>query len=188
MSQRNSGYARQPHDLYETPAWVTQALAEHLRLPTSAPIWEPAAGRGAMVRALEASGYTNVTGTDISAGFDFLKDWPNWPITSIITNPPFWLAEQFVKRALDLTEPFGGLTAMLLRVDFDSAVTRRPIFSECPAFAGKLVLTRRIKWFDGPKSPSENHCWFIWRWGHEGAPTIAYFNANRSACKVKAET
>jgi hypothetical protein len=30
MSQRNSGYERKPGDAYETPAWVTRALAPHL--------------------------------------------------------------------------------------------------------------------------------------------------------------
>jgi hypothetical protein len=67
---------------------------------------------------------------------------------------------------------------MLLRVDYDSAITRRHLFADCQAFATKLVLTRRIVWFE-PKiaSPSENHAWFVWSWRHEGAPTIAYGGA-----------
>ena len=45
---------------------------------------------------------------------------------------------------------------MLLRADYDSAKTRAHLFGACPAFSKKVVLTRRIKWFDGPCSPSEN--------------------------------
>jgi hypothetical protein len=30
MSQRDSGYERKERDLYETPAWVTEALLPHL--------------------------------------------------------------------------------------------------------------------------------------------------------------
>jgi hypothetical protein len=38
-----------------------------------------------------------------------------------------------------------------------------------------VVLTKRIKWFEGSKGqPSFNHAWFIWDWKHEGAPTLAY--------------
>jgi len=48
MSQRDSGYQRKERDLYETPAWVTDALIPHL--PTSdCVVWEPAAGGGKMV-------------------------------------------------------------------------------------------------------------------------------------------
>ena len=45
---------------------------------------------------------------------------------------------------------------MLLRVDYDSAATRRHLFADNPAFALKVVVTRRITWFE-PKiySPSE---------------------------------
>jgi hypothetical protein len=65
------------------------------------------------------------------------------------------------------------------RTDFDHAKSRRHLFADCPAFAKKLVLTKRIVWFvedDGkPKAaPSFNHAWFIWSWKHDGPPTIAY--------------
>ena len=51
-----------------------------------------------------------------------------------------------------------GLVAMLLRTDFDHAASRLHLFSKCPAFTRKVVLTKRIVWFDGPKAaPSFNH-------------------------------
>jgi hypothetical protein len=68
---------------------------------------------------------------------------------------------------------------MLLRTDFDHAASRRHLFSECPAFATKVVLTKRIVWFDGPKAaPSFNHAWYIWDWKHRGSPTLAYAPAS----------
>jgi hypothetical protein len=64
---------------------------------------------------------------------------------------------------------------MLLRTDYDHAVTRQQLFRDCPQFAKKLILTRRIVWFAGPKAaPSFNHAWFIWNWKHQGSPTLAY--------------
>jgi hypothetical protein len=80
----------------------------------------------------------------------------------VVTNPPYELAQQFIEHALRITEPHRGLVAMLLRCDFDSARTRQHLFAQCPAFAKKLVLTKRIVWFAPAKaSPSFNHAWYL---------------------------
>ena len=42
-----------------------------------------------------------------------------------------------------------------------------------PAWAKKLELTKRIVWFEGGRSPSFNHTWFIWDWRHSGPATIS---------------
>jgi hypothetical protein len=71
VSQRNSGYARQERDFYESPAWIVEALLPHLpRQPKR--FWEPAAGNGAIVNAVKAEGYS-VIGTDLESGTDFLQ-------------------------------------------------------------------------------------------------------------------
>jgi hypothetical protein len=169
MSQRDSGYERKERDLYETPEWVTLALVPHL--PRRAIITEPAAGSGKMVRALASAGYT-VIASDIDSGVDFLA--AHECEEAIVTNPPYALAYEFIMHALDRTEG-AGYVAMLLRTDFDHAATRANLFGRNGLFAKKLVLTKRIKWFEDSKgSPSFNHAWFIWDWKHEGAPTLAY--------------
>lgn len=180
MSQRESGYDRKERDLYETPAWVTHALVPHLRLLPG--IWEPACGSGQMVEALVEKTGAYVLGSDLhQGGADFLMlglpEGSQWD--AIITNPPYELAQQFIEHALRLMEPVGGLVAMLLRTDFDHAKSRSHLFRDCPAFARKVVLVKRILWFDpGPgakgKSPSFNHAWFVWDWTHEGPATIGY--------------
>lgn len=174
MSQRDSGYERKERDLYETPAWVTEALLPHLP-DHQLEIWEPACGPGKMVRALRAAGH-EVKGTDIDRGEDFLAIGPGWDnFDAIITNPPYELATEFIDRALMQMSHTYGLVAMLLRTDFDHAKTRSRLFSDCSAFAKKVVLTKRIKWFEDSKGqPSFNHAWFIWDWKHEGPPTLAY--------------
>lgn len=173
MSQRDSGYERKERDLYETPEWVTHALTNgHLRKFDT--VWEPACGSGKMVRALGVLD-SEIIGTDIETGTDFLSEFSGPEgVDAIITNPPYVLAQQFIKCALDRMEPH-GVVAMLLRTDFDHAKTRSHLFADHPAFAKKVVLTRRIKWFEDSKgSPSFNHAWFIWDWTHEGPPTLAY--------------
>jgi hypothetical protein len=174
MSQRASGYERKERDLYETPEWVTVALIPHIRAGVNS-IWEPACGSGKMVRALEEHGGYEVDATDIETGGDFLMCCSTWKHDAIITNPPYEAAADFIRKALDLMEDDQGLVAMLLRTDFDHAKTRGSLFASNPAFAKKVVLTKRIKWFEDSKgSPSFNHAWFIWDWKHEGPPTLAY--------------
>lgn len=178
MSQRKSGYERKALDLYQTPAWVTEALIPHLpRLPDR--VWEPAAGDGKMVQVLREH-FDDVLATDISKGQDFLKAVPSPDIDfgGIISNPPFNIAYDFIKHAIHMTYPCQGFVAMLLRVDYDSAKTRSDLFGGSAIFHKKVVLTKRITWIeraDGIKAaPSYNHCWQIWDWQNSGPPTIAY--------------
>jgi len=176
VSQRASGYERHERDVYETPAWVTAALvAEGFREPYA--VWEPACGSGKIVRVLDmlGLGQVPVIGTDIETGNDFLTTPAIW-CDCIITNPPYDLATEFIERALAVANIRHGQVMMLLRTDFDHAKSRRHLFADCPAFAKKLVLTRRIRWFEDERkaSPSFNHAWFIWDWEHVGPPTLAY--------------
>jgi hypothetical protein len=159
MSQRNSGYKRKDRDAYETPAWVTLALIPHLPWQPGQ-VWEPAAGSGLMVEALMRAGL-DVASSDIADGDDFLHMSKLPGCNAIITNPPYTLAQEFIEHALEITKP-DGLVAMLLLADYDHAATRAHLFHECPAFAKKVVLTRRIVWFDdGTSSPSYNHAWWL---------------------------
>ncbi len=95
-------------DLYETPAVATEAL---LRVePLAGLIWEPCAGRGAIARVLRAAGHHVVTqdlvayeGADagIETPIDFLMETraPEG-CAAIVTNPPYKLADAFVRRGL----------------------------------------------------------------------------------------
>lgn len=173
MSQRWSEYARVAYDQYETPEWVTKAVAPYL--PFNVTVLEPACGSRRMVNALLDAGCSDVVGTDIQTGDDFLLRPHANGFGSIVTNPPFNLANQFIEHALELMKPQRGMVAMLLRTDFDHAKTRRHLFDEHPAFSTKLVLTKRIVWFERPgAAPSFNHAWFIWDWQHQGTPTLAW--------------
>lgn len=184
MSTRNSGYTRVRADLYQTPSWVTAALLEHVNV-VGRTVWEPACGEGQMVEALRTCG-ARVIATDLNDhGFqhmattvDFLAPramlWAaQCDYQDIFTNPPYGprgaTAERFIEVGLSLL-PLGGILALLLQADFDSAKTRRHLFGECQHFAGRIVLNRRIEWFprerkaDGRQGagPSANHSWFIW--------------------------
>lgn len=99
-------------DLYETPEICTEAAVRAGVFEGISKAWEPSAGRGAMARVLRRSGI-EVHTTDLVAyegaddgivpGVDFLMQYvaPEG-IDAIITNPPFKLADQFIRHALTL--------------------------------------------------------------------------------------
>jgi hypothetical protein len=112
-----------------------------------------------MVRELQRH-CPDVHGSDIETGINFLQQGNELGVDAIITNPPYKLARACIEHALALMQPHNGIVAMLLRCDYDHAVTRPHLFAHCPVFAKKLVLTKRIVWFDdGPQKggPSFNH-------------------------------
>ena len=77
------------------------------------------------MRVFRENGYECI-GTDIKDGYDFLThsvdcDW-------IITNPPFNMADKFIKRAVELKKPF----AFLLKTQFWHSKKRLEVFRETP--------------------------------------------------------
>jgi hypothetical protein len=180
MGKHETGYARVERDLYPTrEPWVTDALAEYVDF-RGLTVWEFACGNGDMAEALRQQGCARVYTSDIEDRgnrqdevLDFLSGrMPKLPsFDALCTNPPYGqggrLAVAFIEAGLAWTEKRGGLLALLLPCDFDSAKTRARFFRDCPHFLAKIVLTRRIVWFernDGIReAPKENSAWFIWQ-------------------------
>jgi hypothetical protein len=175
VAQRLSGFARIPHERYETvESWPVLALLS--QLPDVGWAWDPADdGDGHLITTLHRHSVKAV-----GSGPDFLSltEPPMAGVTDIITNPPLGparrgeLAVAFIEHALRL--PVRRI-AMLLPIDFDSAITRQHLFRFCAAFAGKIVLLNRIRWIPGSTgSPSTNHCWALWDKTNVDAPMIRY--------------
>lgn len=148
------GDHRRKLDYYPTPSEVTQALLDYLRLPGGTLIWECACGTGNMVEVIRANGY-NCIGTDIATGCDFLKHRESceW----IITNPPFFLSEQFIGRAAQIGVPF----AFLLKSQYWHSSKRLAIFRTYPP-SEVLPLTWRPD-FTGEGSSLMDMIWCVWR-------------------------
>ena len=92
---------RDTPELYPTKAWGTWGLLEHVSFDGT--IHEPACGDGRISRVLEQSGY-EVESSDLYAqGYgipyiDFLSGTSS--MENIVTNPPYKLADQFTRVAL----------------------------------------------------------------------------------------
>ena len=143
---------RHDKDFYPTPPEVTTALINTGLIPAKAKIWEPACGDGAMVRVFEAYGFECV-GTDIQTGTDFLTAEIPDGIDWIVTNPPFALAEKFIRRAASFGIPF----AFLLKCQYWHSAKRRVLFRDIrpsrifpltwrPDFTGQGSSLMDVEW------------------------------------------
>ena len=109
-----------------------------------------------------------VTRCLISCRLDYRQGWIGSTKSSPTQRGVIAIARRHLLSGPDCGESHdsGGFLALLLPVDFDSAVTRTEFFHESHLFLARIILTARPVWFeraDGRKpQPKENVCWFIW--------------------------
>ncbi len=155
-------------DLYETPDCATETLCREFRL--SRVIWEPACGRGAIARVLSAKGHQVICSDLVdygyegaTAGVDFLMErQAPAGCHCIVTNPPFKLANEFVRVALDLVPT----CVVLLRLAFLEGAGRSDIIdnhlSDVMVGIERLPMMHRDGW-EGPKkaNAAQPFAWFV---------------------------
>ena len=161
-----------PHDFFPTPPAVTRAFIEAVPLPDG--LWcEPAVGAGHIV---EAVGPRHTWCTfDIRevpapaeskyhwASTDFLtQDITPGTFDVVITNPPFYLAEEFVRKALSCSTH----VAMLLRLAFLETRRREALHAEHPSDV--YVLSRRPSFMANGATDNSAYAWFVWGPGRGG--------------------
>ena len=181
MPKMTSGYERERDDFYPSPPGVIESLFRFVPFGDGR-IWEPAAGDGALVDQIRAAGRECV-GTDlvdrgradIEPRVDFLFE--RAPLaSSIITNPPYKLADQFIRHAIDIGV---DRVALLLPVKWLAGTGPR---WELTRHVTDVVLMGRLKMLppgaiDLGKNPTTDFAWIVFRREHDRAPVIRFHNA-----------
>jgi len=190
QSGRHS-FADRGNDHYKTSPGATSALVLIEPLPKY--IWDPCCGTGTIVTELRAAGHEVVASDLVDYGIpitppayygvDFLLErQATADCEAIICNPPYKLASQFVRHAIELVP----LTAMLLRLAFLESASRTEILengqlARVLVFRKRLPMMHRHGW-NGPRA-SNSICfaWFIWRRDWCGNPQIKRIDKVSSA-------
>lgn len=155
-------HKRSEADFYATPPDCTVALLNDYGRMLGHRVWEPACGDGAISEVLTAAG-KDVFSTDLrhtgfgTGGVDALGTRPE-NIDSIVTNPPFNLAVQFIRHLRSLHLPF----ALLLKATFWHAASRRALFRETGPLAVCPLLWRPAMDPSRGKSATMDFCWTVW--------------------------
>lgn len=160
-------------EFFPTPPWATRALFEfvlkHIKYPEIQSALDPAAGLGHMSSVLKEY-VSHVEATDIydyglhlNTIRNFITHPPKKKPQWIITNPPFELAELFLKTALE-TATSG--VAFLLRLSWIEGQNRyNSIWNRNPASI-TAPFSERVSMCLGGWDPKGQfataHAWFIW--------------------------
>ena len=159
---KSNQHGRNAADFYATPPECTAVLLENYGgMFRSGRVWEPACGDGAISKVLEADGL-DVVSTDLQdrgygeGGMNFLTS--DCSCQSIITNPPFHLAAQFIERAVQKEVPF----AMLLKATYWHAAKRSELFNRTRPLAVMAMSWRPAMSPERGKSGTMDFIWTVW--------------------------
>lgn len=183
---------RETNDYYATPFYATEAIINELEdLSLDDTILEPAAGEGHIVKVLkERFPYTNIIandliyrssrfGIDVDGGIDFLTYTPYCKIDTVITNPPFKLAKEFIEKALTIANHY---VIMFAKIQLLEGVDRRQLFEEYPPNY-IYVFTKRVSPFINGEECNPNgkkwastmcFAWFVWEKDNENEPIVRW--------------
>lgn len=190
---------RAEHDLYTTDqvdfVRFLKALKRDGLLSTilKDPIWEPSAGLGCLVEVLQ-----KMNKTVIASDLVDRRDWDNsrecvkdlkiidfmehevysdsFPFSTILTNPPFSICVEYVRKALSLLAT-GEHLVLLLRMQFLEGAARWKLFQESP-YKYVYCYTKRARCYHNGStenaSAMQAFCWFIWEKGWTGDPILKF--------------
>ena len=167
------------NDFYATDPIAIQKLLEHESFDKN--IWECAVGMGHLAETLESQGY-NVKCSDIID-----RNYPNTEIIDflncntkfdgdILTNPPYQKAQEFVEKALELTDK---KVIMFLRLQFLESQSRKELLLNSP-LRYVYVFSKRVKCAkDGDFARAQGatavaYAWFIWDKSYHGEPIVRW--------------
>lgn len=167
MSSTNRGKNRAAFDFYETPV---KSIVDFLKAYTKEsailePVLDPCSGNNPYSKALESIGITKITTIDIrpDSEAEIIGDYLNMSLpikyNTIIANPPFNLAEEFINKSLiNLNE--GGVLITLLRLNFFGSQGRKYLFDRIMPFKVYIHSERISFTREGTDSVEYMHC--VW--------------------------
>jgi hypothetical protein len=144
-------------------------------------VFDPCCGNGALLDVLEAAGHS-VSGADIkdygwrgTVVKDFLASPSDLRGTSIVSNPPYRRAQEFIQKVIDEGSPYH---AWLLRLNFLESMGRKPFFESYPPSrihlsSRRLPQMHQYGWVGTETSSNACYCWYVW---DKSSPTEMQLN------------
>lgn len=174
---------RAEHDYYATEPKAAHLLMQVERF--SPTIWECACGEGHLAKVFEQYGHTVYASDLVDRGYgeqlDFLEvSSPPVSGADIITNPPYILATDFVRHALEISEDRRKI-AMFLKIQFLEGKERRKLFEEHPpktiyVSSSRLHCARNGDFAKAKEANAICFAWYVWEKGWRGDTVVKWIN------------
>lgn len=172
MSSTNRGHGvqiRHEDDFYATPAWCTEALIQAApAIGSCGSVLDPCCGDGAILDVFSTKTYgieinEGRAATAMLKGHAVRQDdalAANWPTAdAIITNPPFFLAMEFLQKAIARAWETEAYVAFLLRLNWLGSKKRKEFHQKHPA---DLYIMSRRPSFIGGATDSIEYAWYTY--------------------------
>lgn len=171
-------------DDFPTPPWATRGLLEHIidhtESLTHLTCLEPACGAGHMAKVLKEY-FAEVQSSDaFTYGYGAVRDFIEEPYKAssfdwVITNPPFRLAEEFVRVALPIARK--GVAILARTVFLESVGRYEGIFREVPPskfaqFVERVPMVRGR--LDMKATTATGYAWLVWEKKSRGLPRLMW--------------
>ena len=146
---------KEKNDELYTPEYAIFPLLKYL--PKNIKIWECTDyGESNITKVLKNNGYEVIS--THKKDFDFLNDETDFEFDMIITNPPYSLKDEFIKKCYEYKKPF----ALLLPLTSLEGINRGKMYRENGIQL--LVFDRRCNFIYEKKKKSNwfNTSWFCW--------------------------
>ena len=184
----NSISKREENDFYATdPETLKLFLYEFWKDNSfEGDILEPACGQGHISKTLEEMLPSfNIISTDLidrgygQGGIDFLTYDYGRTFGTVITNPPFSLAKEFIEKGLEVSKKY---VIMLCKIQLLEGVKRKDMFLNTPLKYVYVHTTRQATWKGGKPTDSKGKkwattmclAWFVWDKEYIGEPIIRW--------------
>ena len=184
----NSISKREENDFYATnPETVKLFLYEFWKDNSfEGDILEPACGQGHISKTLkEMLPNFNVMSTDLidrgygEGGINFLTHDYGRTFNTVITNPPFSLAKEFIEKGLKISDKY---VIMLCKIQLLEGIKRKDMFLNTPLKYVYVHTTRQATWKEGKPTDSKGKkwattmclAWFVWDKEYKGEPIIRW--------------
>lgn len=182
----NSSSIREKDDFYATAPNTTRLFLDTFKEDLGSDILEPACGEGHLAEVLkEYFPNSNIDCIDLvdrgygTGGVDFLTYNPEKKYDTVITNPPFKYAKEFILKGLELSNRY---VIMLCKIQLLEGVNRKEMFFNTPLKYIYIHTTRQATWKNGEKTDSKGKkwattmclAWFVWEKGHNEEPIVRW--------------
>lgn len=194
---------RVENDFYATNPIAVKMLLDKLSIPNidiKRGILEPSVGQGHIIEGINSWIHDHsLNGVDIKRyttcldikdrGYpntivqDFLTYNPNKKFDWIITNPPFSIATDFVKKGMELLDDNGRMD-LFLKIQFLEGELRTDLFDKYPPKYIYVFRNRMATWNNGKPTDSNGkkwattmcHAWFVWYKNSKTEPIVRWLD------------